>query len=151
MLRAIASLFSGGALFLASSWQVTGPVISSSAFQDAMQSVETALLEQDRSLQNDDDVLRTISGIDALRFYGMNALRQSSRISLSMEEQLCAEPWLIKLQSDLQVIGEYFSVSNDGAQKMMIGDAFQGQKLNFVKQGIAASHDDLRGLRRCIR
>ena len=151
MLRVIATLYSAGALFLTPPWQVTDPIISASSFQDAIQSLETALRDQDRSLQTDDDVIGAFSSIDTLRLNGMNLLRQTSRISLSMEEQFCAEPFLIKLQSDLQVIGEYFSVSNDGSQKMMVGDAFQSQKLNFIKQGIAASRAELRELSRCIR
>ena len=152
LLRTLTSLSSAGALLLLTSLsQLNEPTASASAFQGLIQSIDSALVEQDRSVRTDEDVLPAFSSIDALRFYGVNALRQSSRASLSIEEQFCAEPWLAKFQGDLQVIGEYFSVSNDGAQKMMVGDAFRGQKLNFVKQGIAASREDLRQLRKCIR
>ena len=151
ILRAIASLSSAFAVFLATSIQIPDPTIPASAFQGVIRSLDAALLEQYRSVQSDEDVLQAFTSIDALRFYGVSALRQTSRVSLSMEEQFCAEPWLVKFQNDLQVIGEYFSVSNDGAQKMMVGDAFQGQKLNFIRQGIAASREDLRQLRICIQ
>jgi hypothetical protein len=55
----------------------------------------------------------------------------------------CIYSWL------LQVVSEYFSVSNDGASKMMIGDAFPGQKLEFLKEGISTIRSDIQSALFC--
>ena len=150
-MRTVLSLTSAGAL-LWTSYQ--SPVAMSSpsvaAVLDAINSLDSALRDQEVSLKSDQDVPVAFLSVDAIRRYAVGGLSQAVRYSLSLDGQLCAEPWLNKLQSDLLVIGEYFSVSNDAAQKMMVGDAYAGQKLNFVKQGLAASRADLREVSRCV-
>ena len=45
--------------------------------------------------------------------------------------------------NDVNVIFEYFSISNDGKKKVMISDSYPGQKLKFIQQGLAAVRSDL--------
>jgi hypothetical protein len=52
---------------------------------------------------------------------------------------------------DLTLLSEYFSVSNDVKEKMMLGDAVPGQKRDFGLVGIDATRSDLRKLNVCAR
>jgi hypothetical protein len=72
------------------------------------------------------------------------------RLGLLTEgEKSCAGPELDLVEQDLLVLGEYFSVSNDAAVKMMVGDAFEGQKLQFARQGIASARQHVFKILRC--
>ena len=48
-----------------------------------------------------------------------------------------------KVIEDKNIIFEYFSISNDGKKKLMISDAYPGQKLKFIRQGLSALRSDL--------
>ena len=49
----------------------------------------------------------------------------------------------MKAIEDKNIIFEYFSISNDGKKKVMISDAYPGQKLKFIQQGLTALRSDL--------
>jgi hypothetical protein len=52
--------------------------------------------------------------------------------------------------ADLYTLVEYYSVSNDSInRRMMIADAVPGQKLNFLRTGLTAIRQDLRGFFFC--
>lgn len=56
-------------------------------------------------------------------------------LSYINQNTMCKEA-LDKSVYDINTIQEYFSISNDGLSKYMIGDTFPGQKALFIRQGL---------------
>lgn len=54
-----------------------------------------------------------------------------------------------KAIEDKNIIFEYFSISNDGKKKVMISDAYPGQKLKFIQQGLSVLRSDLQQFLLC--
>jgi hypothetical protein len=107
--------------------------------------LDELLREQERSVLTDADLKQFYRDVGVLR-YRVPALRLGL---LTEEEKSCAGPELDLVEQDLLVLGEYFSVSNDAAVKMMVGDAFEGQKLQFARQGIASARQHVFKILRC--
>ena len=63
--------------------------------------------------------------------------------SQSVNDISCLQTSGEKAVNDVNVIFEYFSISNDGKKKLMISDAYPGQKLKFIQQGLTAVRSDL--------
>ena len=68
---------------------------------------------------------------------------------LSPNTYTCVKSSAEKAIYDINTINEYFSISNDGMKKVMIADSFQGQKLQFVMQGLASLQADLQATLFC--
>lgn len=63
----------------------------------------------------------------------------------------CARTTSAQLIEKMQVMSEYFSISNDARSKVFIGEAFNGQQKAFVLQGLDAILGDVRALQLCTQ
>lgn len=110
--------------------------------------VEAQTRQERASLEGSDDTAAFFRAAIGLRSGMQRAV--VSLESLAPRSRDCAMPHASAALEDLRVLAEYFSVSNDAAQKMMVGDAFPGQKHAFAVQGVDATLAELRAVRTCI-
>mmetsp|Transcript_11715 Transcript_11715/g.11770 ORF Transcript_11715/g.11770 Transcript_11715/m.11770 type:complete len:195 (-) Transcript_11715:95-679(-) len=76
-------------------------------------------------------------------------LRLAYRDGYSSDSINCIQTAAEQTLDDLNTIQTYFSVSNDSKTKLMISDAFPGQKIEFMKQGLSAVQSDMLRLLFC--
>lgn len=104
-----------------------------------------------RKLQNEE--LETKALFSQIE-YLLDGFQISGRLQYAItvsppEGRLCAIGSAAKTVDDLRIISEYYSVANDGAQKLMIADSYPGEKLEFVRQGLRAVDQDFNEFFRC--
>jgi hypothetical protein len=90
--------------------------------------------------------------------YLLNVFRLRSQLQYAMnsmpeEGRVCAAPKASQIVDNLFTITEYFSVdgASAGGKKMIISDAFPGQKSKFILQGLKAVDTDINDFFRCYR
>lgn len=85
----------------------------------------------------------------------VNTFQLQSRINIVVAQsptpsiQLCTKSAATKLRDYLSTISEYYSISNDTRKKLLISDAYPGQKAEFLKMGLKAISSELQNLLFC--
>jgi hypothetical protein len=104
----------------------------------------------DRQLSPETNLNKVYEEIDVIiRSYRLTENTRLLATEASLGNKDCADGAAEKAMYDLNTIREYFSISNDGRKKVMISDAYPGQKLNFIRQGLQAVKGDLQRLMFC--
>ena len=105
------------------------------------------MLYQLRTEKDTDVVFRKVDYL--LNTYRLPTRFQNAINSLPREGRNCAITQSKQAVDDLFSIAEYFSVSNDGVQKMMLSDAYPGQKKEFIMEGLHKVDSDFDGFISC--
>eukprot|EP01041_Mallomonas_annulata_P005944 gene5944-11995_t len=67
----------------------------------------------------------------------------------SSENRQCINTAANKVLDNINIIFEYFSISNDAKSKLMISDSYPGQKVEFLREGLNAVKSDLQRVLFC--
>lgn len=94
--------------------------------------------------------LETFKQVDKLlKQYNMNYRLQVVLNDTPESYISCARTRTNAFKDDIYTIVEYFSVSNAERSRMLISDAYPGQKKTFIKRGLDAAISELNNLILC--
>lgn len=76
-------------------------------------------------------------------------LKQATIEANSESTRVCESKLKESIEYKLGTLFEYYSVSNDTAKKMLIGDSYPGEKAEFIRNGLSSIISDLQNFIFC--